>query len=302
MIHGKDFDVIIIGGSYAGLSAAMSLGRSLRHVLVIDSGLPCNAPTPHSHNFITHDGEVPLVIANKAKLQVLQYETVQFLSALATAVQKTDLGFVVGVSSGDVFHTRKIVFATGLKDIIPDIKGFAACWGKSVLHCPYCHGYEVKHEKTGIIANGDMGFEFARLISNWTSQLILFTNGKAGLSKEQFEKLNEHRVPVIETAIDSIEHAGGRIENIVLADGSRHSLSALYARPAFTQHCPLPEELGCELTEMGLLKIDIFQRTTIKSVYACGDNSSPARSVSMAVAAGTMAGASLNKELIEESF
>ncbi len=181
----KHFDVIIVGGSYSGLSAAMSLGRSLRQVLVIDSGLPCNRQTPHSHNFITQDGEVPTVISAKAKLQVDFYKTVQFFNGLAVQANKTKVGFEIKTDSGEVFTSKKVLFATGVKDLLPEIKGLAECWGISVLHCPYCHGYEVKTEKTAIIANGEMAFEYAKLISNWTKDLRLLTNGKSALTSEQ---------------------------------------------------------------------------------------------------------------------
>jgi thioredoxin reductase len=170
------FDVIIIGGSYSGLSAAMSLGRALRQVLVIDSGLPCNRQTPHSHNFITQDGEKPAVISAKAKLQVEYYNSVQFYSGLATEAVKTQNAFEITTESGKVFYAKKILFATGVKDLLPEIPGLAECWGISVIHCPYCHGYEVKQQKTAIIANGAMGFEYAKMISNWTKDLRILTN------------------------------------------------------------------------------------------------------------------------------
>ena len=185
MIEQEHFEVIIVGGSYSGLSAAMSLGRSLRQVLVIDSGLPCNRQTPHSHNFITHDGEKPAVISAKAKLQVDLYKTVQFYNGVAISAIKTENGFEIKTESGLSFTSRKVLFATGVKDLLPEIKGFAECWGISVLHCPYCHGYEVKEERTAIIANGEMGFDFAKLISNWTKDLRLCTNGKSTLTLEQ---------------------------------------------------------------------------------------------------------------------
>ena len=171
------FDVIIIGGSYAGLAAGMALGRAMRKVLIIDDGKPCNRQTPHSHNFITHDGEAPAAIAGLAKLQVSRYETVQFFKGLATNGIKTQYGFEITVASGKTFAAKKIIFATGIRDILPGINGLAAWWGISVLHCPYCHGYEVRHEKTGILGNGEFAFDFARLISNWTNDLALFTNG-----------------------------------------------------------------------------------------------------------------------------
>ncbi|MEL6971969.1 MAG: NAD(P)/FAD-dependent oxidoreductase, partial [Bacteroidota bacterium] len=155
MKSNNGFDVIIVGGSYSGLSAAMALGRSLRNILIIDSGLPCNRQTPHSHNFITQDGEQPAAIAEKAKAQVLNYDTIRFLHGKAISGKKTENGFTITTQKEETFTAKKLVFATGVKDIMPDIGGFSACWGISVIHCPYCHGYEVKNEKTGILANGD---------------------------------------------------------------------------------------------------------------------------------------------------
>lgn len=166
MKDNQQFDVIIIGGSYSGLAAAMALGRALRKVLIIDSGKPCNRQTPHSHNFLTQDGKSPKEIAALAKGQVEQYKTVQFFNGLATTGLKTNNGFEIYTDTGKQFTARKVIFATGIHDIMPDIPGFAESWGISVLHCPYCHGYEVKHLATGILGNGNYGFEFSTLISN----------------------------------------------------------------------------------------------------------------------------------------
>ena len=142
MSHTKIFDVIIIGGSYAGLSAAMALGRSLRNVLIIDSELPCNIQTPHSHNFITQDGKIPQEIISLARHQVEKYATIKYHKGLAINGLKMENGFVITTSTNDTFTSKKLIFATGVKDIMPDIDGFAACWGISVIHCPYCHGYD----------------------------------------------------------------------------------------------------------------------------------------------------------------
>ncbi|KQW96167.1 NAD(P)/FAD-dependent oxidoreductase [Flavobacterium sp. Root420] len=298
----KHFEVIIVGGSYSGLSAAMSLGRSLRQVLVIDSGLPCNRQTSHSHNFITQDGEVPAIISAKAKLQVDFYKTVQFFNGLAVQAIKIKEGFEIKTDSGEAFTSKKVLFATGVKDLLPEIKGLAGCWGISVLHCPYCHGYEVKKEKTAIIANGDMGFEYAKLISNWTKDLRLLTNGKSTLTSEQMEILKKHQIEIIEEEIESLEHENGSIKQVVFKNQSKTAIKAIYFRPPFEQHCSLPESLDCELTEQGLIKVDMMQKTTIPGVYASGDCVIQARSVAMAVSSGSFAGASINKELIEESF
>ena len=302
MIQKKNFEVIIIGGSYSGLSAAMSLGRSLREVFVIDSGLPCNRQTPHSHNFITQDGQKPNVISAKAKLEVAFYKTVQFYEGLATEASKTENGFEITTASGMVFTAKKVLFATGVKDVMPKINGFADCWGISIIHCPYCHGYEVKSEKTAIIANGEAGFEYAKLIANWTKDLRLCTNGKSTLTVMQTKILLKHKVEIIEGEIESFEHKNGNIEDIVFNNKEKTSVKAIYHRPPFEQHCPLPVNLGCELNEQGLLKVDAFQKTTIPGLYASGDNCDPARSVAKAVSSGSFAGVMINKELIEEEF
>lgn len=302
MTDNKNFDVIIIGGSYAGLSSAMALGRALRNVLIIDSGLPCNRQTPHSHNFITQDGTKPSEIAEKAKEQVLKYDTVKFLNDLAVSGKKTKNGFTITTKTGKTFEAKKLVFATGVKDIMPDIKGFSECWGISVIHCPYCHGYEVKHEKTGILANGNFAFHYAQLIRNWTKDLTIFTNGKSTLTQEQADKIFKHNIPIIEKEIAYLKHENGNVQQIVFKDNSTFDLKAIYSRPALEQHCKIPELLGCELTEQGLLKVDMFQKTSVKDIFACGDNSHPLRTVANAVATGNITGSMVNNGMTEEEF
>lgn len=302
MTDNPQFDVIIIGGSYAGLSAAMALGRSLRNVLIIDSAKPCNQQTPHSHNFLTQDGEAPGAIADKAKMQVLKYDTVKYREGMVVSGYRDANDFTIRTNSGEEFHAKKLIFATGLRDIMPPLPGFSDCWGISVIHCPYCHGYEAKNEKTGVLANGDIAFHYAPLVYNLTKELTVFTNGKASFTQEQTQKLAERNIAVVEEKIVEIRHEKGRLRELSLANGSVYQLNALYARPAFEQQCKLPEYLGCEMTEMGFVKTDPFQKTTLSGVYACGDNASPLRSVANAVATGNMAGAMVNRELCEEDF
>jgi thioredoxin reductase len=270
-------------------------------VLVIDSGKPCNQQTPHSHNFITQDGKTPKEIATLAKDQVKQYSTVHFKEGLATTANKIQNGFTVSTHAGDSFSANKLIFATGVKDIMPDIKGFGECWGISVLHCPYCHGYEVKNQPTGILGNGEYGFEFSQLIYNWTKELTLFTNGKSTLTPEQTARI-EKKIKIVEKEIDRFEQSTGQITQIIFKDGSSASINALYARPAFEQHSQIPQSLGCALTEDGYIKVDPMQKTTVEGVFACGDNTIRMRSVANAVAMGTTAGAIVNRELAIERF
>lgn len=302
MTNTNSFDVIIIGGSYSGLSAALSLGRSLRQVLIIDSGKPCNEQTPHSHNFLTHDGETPRSIASKAKEEVLKYETVHFYSGLAVHGEKTDSGFEIRTETGETFTAKKLIFATGVRDIMPEIEGISECWGISVIHCPYCHGYEVRGEKTGLLANREVAYEFSKMVHHLTKDLTIFTNGKSTMTDEQMNQLKNKEIQIVETEIASLKHTEGQIEAVVFKDGTSMNLKALYAKLPFEQHSDIPGKIGCAFSPSGHIEVDVFQKTSIPGVFACGDNTTQMRSVSNAVAAGTFAGAMTNKELIDESF
>src|SRR5690606_13467070 len=296
----SNYEVIIVGGSYAGLSAALALGRSLREVLIVDSSLPCNRQTPHSHNFITQDGVPPAEIAAIAKEQVLQYKSVDYITDLAVTSIKSQGGFEVKTESDKVFWAKKVIFATGLKDEIPPISGFAECWGISLIHCPYCHGYEFRNNKTGIIANCDRAFHLASLVGNLTSQLYILTNGRADFTSEQLKKLDQNHINIIESEISQVKHHNGHLQKVVFKNQEMMGFDALYAGFPFSQHSGLPEALGCELTQHGHIKVDEFQKTTVEGIYACGDNSNMMRSVANSVASGNLAGAMVNAELTKE--
>ncbi len=302
MTINKQFDIIIIGGSYSGLAAAMALGRALKKVLIIDSGQPCNRQTPYSHNFLTNDGRSPIEIAALANQEVRKYNNLTFFNGSAVAAIKTKTGFEIEVATNEIFTSKKLIFATGIRDMLPAIDGLAACWGISVLHCPYCHGYEVRNEKTGILGNGDIGFDLTRLISNWTNDLTLFTNGHSTLTNGQIKKLESHQVKIIEKEIEKFEHNNGHLQNIIFKDTSKFPIKAVYATAPFEQHCTMPQSLGCELTEEGYIKVDPFQETTIEGIFACGDNATRIRTVANAVATGTTAGITASKKMILEAF
>ena len=300
--NSMSFDVIIVGGSYSGLAAAMAVGRALMKVLIIDDGKPCNRQTPYSHNFITQDGVPPAEISSIAKRQVEKYDTVQFFAGSAARGSRTDNGFQIEVATGEKFKARKLIFASGIKDIMPAIPGFNECWGISVLHCPYCHGYEVRNQKTGILANGEDAMELAAMIRNWTNDLTLYTNGRSALSGEQAGLLEKHGIKTVENEIDRLEHQDGQLQHIVFSNGSKSPLIALYSRNRFEQQCQIPLSLDCEMTEDGYIRVDQFQETTIQGVYACGDNVTRMRTVANAVAMGTTAGMTATKKLIVENF
>ena len=188
----KRYDVVIIGGSYAGLSAGMTLGRGIRNVLIVDNGRPCNQQTPHSHNFLTQDGNTPAAIAELARTQVMNYPTIEFKNDLVVAAEGENNNFLITLGEGETITAKKILFSTGVKDKMPAIKGLAECWGISVIHCPYCHGYEYKGQRTGVFANGEIAFEFGRLISNWATELVIFTNGESKISDANSQQLSNN--------------------------------------------------------------------------------------------------------------
>jgi len=302
MPEAKLYDVIIVGGSYAGLSAAMTLGRSLRDVLIIDNGQPCNRQTPNSHNFITQDGEKPGNISAKARAQVLNYKTVELMDGLATYGARSEDGFIISTEDGRQFNSKKLIIATGIKDQMPGINGFAECWGISIIHCPYCHGYEFRGQKTALMANGHMAMHLVSLVHNLSKDLKILTNGAAEFSSEEEGKLNHHNIEIIEKEILKIDNQKGKIDAVIFSDGTKESFAALYAVIPFSQHSDIPELLGCDFTANGHISVNVLQQTNITGVYACGDSTSPMRSVANAVYSGNMAGAAVNKELAEEEF
>ena len=296
------YEALIIGGSYAGLSAAMALGRSLRKVLIVDSGKPCNRFTPKSHNFITQDGVSPEKISLIAKEQVLQYETVEFETDTVKKVIKHDNVFEVILEKGRNIRAQKIVFATGVRDILPDIMGFAECWGKSIIHCPYCHGFEYKDMKTAIFTNHHKAMHLAPLIRNLTDNVTIITKTIEEYTEDDIKSIKRNKISIIESDISELEHNNGKLKNIILSSGKKLAIDVLYSPLPFKQSTTIPLDLGCNITESGLIEVDMFQKTNIDGVYACGDNSWPLRSVASAVHTGNIAGSILNMDLANESF
>ena len=298
----KTYDVIIIGGSYAGLSAALALGRSLRKTLIVDAGAPCNKQTPHSHNFLTQDGKPPSEIAAVAKEQLLHYDRVEFVDGTATRADVLDNGFLVHLKSGEAFKGQKIILATGIRDVMPEIPGFKECWGISVIHCPYCHGYEYRDKKIGLMAPPEKAFHLSSLLVNLGNDITILQEKPSSFDKEQLKTFHKHNIKILNHKVASIEHKNGRLEELQLDNGELCSFDALYAGLPFELASNIPNELGCELTEQGYIQTDHFQKTSVPGVFACGDNCIPMRSVAQAVASGNIAGAVANMELSQESF
>ncbi|WP_060873665.1 NAD(P)/FAD-dependent oxidoreductase [Myroides odoratus] len=296
------FDVVIVGGSFSGLSAALALGRSNRKVLILDTQNPCNKMVKHAHNLLAQDGKSPVMIAHQAKEDVVRYDTVHYdLDEVTDVKKKEDDSFTVQSKEGKTFRAKYVLFATGLTDIMPDIPGFEACWGISIAHCPYCHGYEVQNKKTLILGNGDFAFHYAILVHNLTSDLQIVTQGKASFTPKQLQALTKNKIGIIEEEIVELTHNQGQITRVVLKTGQVVATEVIYARPNVKQHCEIPIHLGCTLTPQGLLQVNANQETSVSGIYACGDMSS-FRSLATAIATGSQAGAAINMQLCLDYF
>ena len=294
-------EVIIIGGSYAGLSAAMQLGRARRKVLIIDEGLRRNRFAPHSHGFITQDGADPAAIAAEAREQVMKYSTVEWLAARADSVErKGEAGspaFSVAVTVGTTRHlSRVLILALGVKDKLPDIDGLAERWGRSVFHCPYCHGYELNQGKIGVIAGSELSMHQALMLPDWGPTTLLL-NDTFEPNPDQLADLAARGVIVEHGRVEAITgHA-----DVQLAGGRALSFSGLFALAHIEIATQIPQELGLEMEQGPLgatIKTDAMKETSIPGVFACGDAARPMATVALAVGDGNLAGVNAHRALI----
>ena len=295
-------DVVIIGGSSAGLSAALILGRSLRNVTVIDDQKPCNRFSHASHGFLTRDGIQPSELSQIAYEQLQHYPTVVRKTATALHIEKCDTGFEITSSDSSKLQARIVLLATGLHDELPALAGIEGLWGKSVFHCPYCDGYEVRGQAIAVYGEDENALHQVMLLRNLTDNLTLCTAGKWELTVAQRERLTRYGVDVVEQPIVALESVGTQIQAVRFVDGTASCCDALFIRPRTTHRTTFARDLGCQVNEHHVVQVDIRGRTSIEGVYAAGDISSPMRSVAISVAQGAAAAYGINADLIERDF
>ena len=292
----KNYDVIVIGGSYAGMAAALQLVRARRSVLVIDAGKRRNRAASHSHGFLSQDGADPAVIASTARTQLEAYPTLSWVDDFVVKASGSRDAFNVETSEGEAYGARRLLLSTGVSDTLPDIEGLAERWGTSVFHCPYCHGYELDQGQIGVIATNPMSIHQAQLLPEWGSVTFL-TNGVVELEEPTLQDLSKRGVAVEAARIDRIEgHA-----DVVLTDGRRLGFAGLFTASKNAPSTPIADELGCALAEtpMGTqIHTSETKETNIAGVFACGDAARVPHSVSLAVADGAWAGAQLHRSLV----
>ena len=291
----NEFDAIVVGGSYAGMSAAMQLARARRRVLVIDAGQRRNRYATHSHGFLTQDGSSASAIAADGKAQLMAYPNVTWQEGTAASAVANGDGFDVALHDGHAFQARRLVLATGVVDNLPPVEGLAERWGSSVFHCPYCHGYELEQGAIGVIATGPMSLHHAMMLPDWGT-VTLFLNDAFEPDETQLNALAERHVAVERAPVVRID---GRAD-VVLRDGRVRSMDGLFVLSR-THNSPLAAELGCALEEgpMGFyVRTDARQASTVAGVFCCGDAARIAGSVALAVADGAMAGVAAHQSLI----
>lgn len=294
------FEAVVVGGSFAGLSAAMQLARARRSVCVVDSGSPRNRFAAVSHGFFGQDGTSPQEMIAKAREKLLVYPTVTFHSDQVNEAERETSNFRITLASGSSLLAKKLILAFGLKDEMPPIPGLSERWGHSVLHCGYCHGYEFGGKHLGVLNVAALSLHQAMLIPDW-GPTTFFLNGQPSLDGGTMAQLAQRGVVIEETPIAAVEGQERDLSGVRLINGQLVPLAALFLVPRTVFQSPLAEQLGCELKDGPLGKIivtDETKLTTIPGVYAAGDIARAPHNATFASADGVAAGMSVHKALV----
>lgn len=289
-------EAIVVGGSYAGLSAALQLARARRQIAVIDAGLRRNRFADSSHGFLGQDGRVPQDIVDEARAQLLAYPNVRWLSDTAETVEKrADDDFAVTTSRATI-HAKRLVLATGLVDVLPAIEGLAQRWGRSVFHCPYCHGYELNNGRIGVLANGPMTVHQAMMLPDWGS-VTLFLNRAFEPDEAQIRMLAERGVAVEVVPVVRLSSAA----TVELADGRQLEMDGLFTISATRMASTVAQQLGCAFDDGPtgpFIRRSEFMETTVAGVFACGDAARMFGSIAISVGDGALTGAFAHRSMI----
>ena len=294
--HNEMYDVVIVGGGAAGLNAALVLGRARRRVAVIDGGAPRNAPAAHMQGFLSRDGMPPAELLAAGRAEVTGYG-VEILDDQVLAIEP---GFVVRLAGGQVMSGRRILVATGVGDELPDIPGVRERWGRDLLHCPYCHGWEVRDEALGVLGTHPMSVQHAQLVRQWSDDVAFFAHTYELTSAEQ-SQLEARGIQIVLGEVARLVVDDDRLTGVELTDGRVIARAAVFIRPGNLPHADgLLSGLGCELDSAGFATVDATGRTSTVGVWAAGNVVDPRAQVITSAGAGSAAAIAINADLVQD--
>ena len=298
------YDVVVVGGGAAGLSGALMLGRSRRSVLVVDAGEPRNAPASGVHGFLTRDGTDPAALLQVGREEVRGYDA-RVLEGRVVSAESFDRGFTVTLKDGRRVDARRLLITTGLVDELPDVPGIRERWGRDVLHCPYCHGWEVRDQPIGVLSSGPMAVHQALLFRQLTADLTLFLHTSPEPTDKEAEQLAARGITVVEGEVASLEVDDDRLTGVRLQNGEVIPRSAVVVGPRFAARAGMLAGLGLETTThpsgMGEhIEADAMGLTAVPGVWVAGNVTDPTAQVLASASAGVMAGAAINTDLMAE--
>ncbi|MEU5847943.1 NAD(P)/FAD-dependent oxidoreductase [Saccharopolyspora shandongensis] len=298
-----EYDVVVIGGGAAGLAAGMMSARSRRRVVVVDAGEPRNAPATHIHGFLSRDGVSPAELFETGRNEVVGYGGEVINDRVLAIEHDAENGFVVRLADGRGLSTRGVVVATGLRDELPEVAGVRERWGNDVLHCPYCHGYEVRDSPIGVVGGDNRPFTLhqASLVRQWSSDVVFFPN-QITLDAEERERLIARGIRIADGDVVRVVVDGDRLSGVELADGQVIPRSAVFVGPRFVPHDDLLTALGCEVGENGWVVTDAMGRTSVPGVWAAGNVVAEGAQVINAAGAGSLAAVGLNHYLLAQDI
>ena len=295
----NSYDVVLIGGGAAGLSAALVLARARRRVLVVDSGTPRNAPAAHMQGFLSRDGMPPADLLTAGREEVRGYGGTILTGAVKDLVRCRDGAFQVLLDDGDRVSARRLLVATGLRDVLPDIPGLRDRWARDVLHCPYCHGWEVRDQPLGVICNGPDTARYAQIVRQWTHDVILFAPTDM-LTPAERGQLVARAIGVVEGPIARVLVADDHLTGVELVDGQVVPRTALLVPPRFVPNNDLLTALGCQIDQHGWVVTGPNGATSVPGVWVAGNVTNPRAQVITATGEGSAAAIAINADLVDE--
>ncbi len=293
-------DVVIVGGGPAGLSAALVLGRACRRVVLLDSGRPRNSISPALHGFLTRDCSDPAELRQIGREQLRRYDGVEVRDAVVIDARTVGGGFEVELKGGERLACRKLLLATGVRDELPRVEGFADFYGSSAFHCPYCDGWEWRNRRIAICGKGEKGAALALELLGWTPDVVLFTNGPAELAEDDRNSLRRNGIAIEEATIRRLEGEEGLLRAVALEGGRSIVRDVLFFAAPISQSCDIASRFGCEFDEKGAVRTRAYERTNVPGLYVAGDASRHVELAIVAAAEGAMAAFAVNSELLKE--